>query len=59
MKKANKYKAFWYCGYKIEYSKLQKRWFVCDWDYENGFRDIGPSHANKNAAMNWCDNRGI
>ena len=47
-------KSFQYLGYYIEYSTFQKRWFVVDWDYETR-RDIGPSHASKQAAMNWCN----
>jgi len=48
-------KRFDYLGYRIEYSAFQKRWFVCDWDYEAGLRDIGPSHPSKWAAMKWCE----
>ena len=52
-RKQNDKKAFWFEGFKIEYSSFQKRWFVMDWDYEDGLRDTGPSHPSKYAAMDW------
>ena len=52
-KKHSSTKAFWFESYKIEYSSLQKRWFVLDWDYESGLWKVGPSHPSKYAAMDW------
>ena len=59
MAKKSSSSAFSFEGYRIEYSSLQKRWFVQDWDYETGYYDIGPSHPTKYAAMDWCCNRGL
>lgn len=41
-----------FLGMRIEYSKMQKRWFVMDYDYELGWHDVG-SFASKTAAINW------
>jgi len=59
MKRNTAKKSFWYSGYKIEYSTYSARWFVCDWDYEDGLRNIGPSHPTKYAAMAWCDSNNL
>lgn len=58
-KRTNTKKAFWYDGYKIEYSAFSGAWFVCDWDYEDGLRNIGPSHSTKYDAMKWCDRNNL
>ena len=42
-----------FMGMRIEYSKLQRRWFVQDYDHELGWHDIGPSHATQRKAMDW------
>lgn len=52
-------RSFSFCGYRIVYSSIQKRWFVQDWDYELDYFDIGPSHPTKWAAMDWCSERGV
>lgn len=44
-------KRFEYLGYTIEYSRFQKRWFIQDYDYEQGFIDLA-SAPTKSAAMN-------
>ena len=56
---AKKASAIIFCGYRIEYSAIQTRWFVQDWDYELGYYTVGPSHPTKWAAMDWCEHRGI
>lgn len=46
-------------GYRIEYSRLQKRWFVQDYDYELGYIDL-TSKPTKLQAMIWAEqNQGI
>lgn len=50
---------FNFLGFRIEYSRFQKRWFVCDWDYEIGYYYVGPSHPSKASAMDWAAGRGI
>lgn len=51
-------KRFHYLGYIIEFSRIQKLWFVVDWDYEHE-SDIGPPHRTKSAAMAWCERNSI
>lgn len=48
-----------YLGYKIEYSKFQKRWFVMEFDWGLGWHDV-MSKPTKSAAMKWIEeNQGI
>ena len=49
-------KPFDHMGYRIEYSRMQKRWFVCDYDYELGFVDVA-SKPTKLQAMIWAENQ--
>jgi len=43
-------------GYRIEYSRLQKRWFIAEYDDELGWRDLA-SKPTKLQAMIWAENQ--
>ena len=58
-KRRSHYATFNHLGYRIEYSRFQKRWFVQDYDYELGHIDLA-SKPTKLQAMVWAEqNQGI
>ena len=52
----NHYKPFDFHGWRIEYSRFQKRWFVAEYDDELGWRDL-TSKPTKLQAMLWCEHQ--
>ena len=49
------YKGFEYLGYRIEYSRLARMWFVIDWDYE--VETVVGVTRTKLMAMELCERR--
>ncbi len=43
-----------FLSYRIERGVITRRWYVLEYDWELGWREIGPCHSTKWKAMDWC-----
>lgn len=54
----NHYKTIEHLGYRVEYGKLSKVWFVVDWDYERPEGWVVATLPTKLRALLWIEERG-